>query len=325
MSHDVFISYSHADKQIADAICNELEENKIKCWIAPRDESAGKPFGKQIIKAIKAANVFVLVYSEFAQESKWVNREIHHAFKNNKPILSFNIDGTQPSDDTEFYLDMIHWIDAYPEPKNEFKKLVDDTTSLLQNTLDKTEPPNQSPKTSYKTPIIKQFKTPLVVVTTVIIMCGLLVLLAMIVGEEEVLKISLECPEDFVQVAYNDPECLFYEEYTNYGKNENITVIVYEYHASWDLGSIIYNLTENYREDDDITSFMFVDNIFINGIPAVKGILKLDSDISYPYQYHIYILFLENNHVYEIHFYGDDLQSLESLYESVVPTIKLVY
>ncbi len=42
MEHDVFISYAHEDKAIADAICAKLEENKIRCWIAPRDITPGK-------------------------------------------------------------------------------------------------------------------------------------------------------------------------------------------------------------------------------------------------------------------------------------------
>ncbi|MFP4660789.1 MAG: TIR domain-containing protein [Halanaerobiales bacterium] len=37
MAHDVFISYSTRDKHVADAVCNALEYNKIRCWIAPRD------------------------------------------------------------------------------------------------------------------------------------------------------------------------------------------------------------------------------------------------------------------------------------------------
>lgn len=38
---DVFISYSSKDKSVADAVCHVLEENKIACWISPRDVIAG--------------------------------------------------------------------------------------------------------------------------------------------------------------------------------------------------------------------------------------------------------------------------------------------
>ena len=42
MAHDVFISYSHKDKPIAYGICAKLETVGVRCWIAPRDITAGE-------------------------------------------------------------------------------------------------------------------------------------------------------------------------------------------------------------------------------------------------------------------------------------------
>lgn len=41
MDHEVFISYSSANIQTAQAICHALESNRIKCWMAPRDIRPG--------------------------------------------------------------------------------------------------------------------------------------------------------------------------------------------------------------------------------------------------------------------------------------------
>ena len=41
MEHEVFISYSSKNKNAAVAICHILEENEIKCWMAPRDIPPG--------------------------------------------------------------------------------------------------------------------------------------------------------------------------------------------------------------------------------------------------------------------------------------------
>lgn len=49
MQYDVFISYSSLDKQIADAVYSNLENNKIRCWIAPRDILPGDTYGRAII------------------------------------------------------------------------------------------------------------------------------------------------------------------------------------------------------------------------------------------------------------------------------------
>lgn len=66
MAHDVFISYSFEDKATADAICATLENNNIRCWIAPRDIIPGTDWGASIIDAINESNVMVLVFSQNA-------------------------------------------------------------------------------------------------------------------------------------------------------------------------------------------------------------------------------------------------------------------
>ena len=40
MAHDVFISYSHEDAFVAQAVCAKLEEKQIRCWYAPRNINA---------------------------------------------------------------------------------------------------------------------------------------------------------------------------------------------------------------------------------------------------------------------------------------------
>ena len=52
MPHDVFISYSSKDKNVADAVCAVLERNGIRCWVAPRDVIPGIVWGTAIVGAI---------------------------------------------------------------------------------------------------------------------------------------------------------------------------------------------------------------------------------------------------------------------------------
>lgn len=138
MVHDVFISYSTKDKVTADAICHVLEENKIRCWIAPRNISSGKPYAEEIVDGIKTAKVVVLVFSSKSQASKFVNNEINIAFSTSKPILSFKIDESMPKDDLQYFLKVGHWLDAYPNPENEFERLVKDVSRLIGD--EKTNP-----------------------------------------------------------------------------------------------------------------------------------------------------------------------------------------
>jgi TIR domain len=75
MSHDVFISYSTKDKNVADAVCAVLERNSIRCWIAPRDVTPGMVWGAAIVSAIHEAKVVVLVFSGACNTSPQIERE----------------------------------------------------------------------------------------------------------------------------------------------------------------------------------------------------------------------------------------------------------
>ena len=130
MAHDIFISYSTKDKQTADAICHVLEQNNLKCWIAPRNIASGKNYAQEIMDGLKSAKIVVLVFSKDSQESPFVNNEIDAAFTNNKPIISFKIDETMPENRMEFFLKNKHWLEAYPNPESVFETLVKDAYRL---------------------------------------------------------------------------------------------------------------------------------------------------------------------------------------------------
>lgn len=64
MGYDVFIGHSSKDKVAADAVCAALEDNGVRCWIAPRDIKPGRDWSEAIIDGIAAAKVMVLVFSQ---------------------------------------------------------------------------------------------------------------------------------------------------------------------------------------------------------------------------------------------------------------------
>jgi hypothetical protein len=110
--HEVFISYSSKDKIIADAICHALEENKIPCWIAPRDVQPGIPYAREIIKGIKECKVMVLVFTANSNASEHVCNEIDKSFNNNKIIVPFLVENIAMDEALEYYLSRKHWLTA---------------------------------------------------------------------------------------------------------------------------------------------------------------------------------------------------------------------
>lgn len=133
MQYDVFISYSSKDSATAQAICHELEDNHIRCWMAPRDIPIGSKYATVITDAIISSKAVVLVFSERSAISPWVESEINIAFSNRKPIIPYKIDKVHLEDYSEFYLMLNnrHWIEAYPDFKTRFAELVEVVSKIV--------------------------------------------------------------------------------------------------------------------------------------------------------------------------------------------------
>jgi hypothetical protein len=79
MSRDVFISHHTSTcLPITQAICSELESRGISCWYAPRDTK--NIYAEDIMDAIHAARVFIVILNREASLSEDVLNEIQIAF-----------------------------------------------------------------------------------------------------------------------------------------------------------------------------------------------------------------------------------------------------
>jgi TolB-like protein len=108
----VFISYASQDGTVAEAIVEALERQGLKCWIAPRDVMAGAPYAGQIIHAIDAARVSVLILSRNAAASPHVLREVERTASKRHSIVALRIDQAPLPADFEYFLNSSHWLDA---------------------------------------------------------------------------------------------------------------------------------------------------------------------------------------------------------------------
>ena len=98
MAHDVFISYSHKDKAVADAICARLEQDGCRCWYAPRDIEPGAVWAASIIEAIQSTKVMVMIFTDFSNASNQVLREISTAVSCGVTLIPFRLTTNEPSD-----------------------------------------------------------------------------------------------------------------------------------------------------------------------------------------------------------------------------------
>jgi TIR domain len=116
MAHDVFLSHSAQNREVADAICAALEKAAIRCWVAPRDVRPGRSFPGEITRAIQQSKVMLLVFSGHSNNSEQVLREVQLATDSHLPIIRFRIEDVALTDDLRYFLSTPHWLDALTPP-----------------------------------------------------------------------------------------------------------------------------------------------------------------------------------------------------------------
>lgn len=114
--HDIFISYEHQSKSIADNIVNVLENKKIRCWYAPRDVIGD--YATSICDAIENCKIFILILNANSSNSNHCLNEVEMAYKanidddSNIIIMPFRVDNNDLNRAMEYYVKRLHWIDA---------------------------------------------------------------------------------------------------------------------------------------------------------------------------------------------------------------------
>ncbi len=151
----VFVSYSSEDRKLVNTIVNMLKEEGISYWKAPEMIPAGSSYAREIPRAIKECEVFLLVLSRTSQKSIWVEKEIDSAISHRKTIIPFQIDDVPMNDTFRFYLNNVQMIsyaldgvDAMEELKSHLNQLVKNGDSKQSITATNTEDFTQDEKKS---------------------------------------------------------------------------------------------------------------------------------------------------------------------------------
>jgi TIR domain/Pentapeptide repeats (8 copies) len=82
--HSCFISHATENKDFADRLWTDLQNNGVRCWYSPEDLKGGKKVFPQVDQAIRAHNKLILILSESSISSEWVATEIKRTRKYEK-------------------------------------------------------------------------------------------------------------------------------------------------------------------------------------------------------------------------------------------------
>ncbi|HEX3537894.1 MAG TPA: toll/interleukin-1 receptor domain-containing protein [Stellaceae bacterium] len=123
MSADVFISYSSKDEDGAETICLALEGRGLSCWMSGRDVGPGENFQEAIFTAISSAKVMVLVFTENANNSNEVKKEVALASQHDLVVIPVRIEDVKPNAALAYELVTRQWIDLFRNWEQQIERL----------------------------------------------------------------------------------------------------------------------------------------------------------------------------------------------------------
>jgi hypothetical protein len=132
MAHDVFLSHSVKDKTVAEAIVGRLESESVTCWMAPRDVVPGADWGESIINALESSRIMVLIFSQSANASPQIKREVERAVNKGVYIIPFRVEDIPPARALEYFISTSQWMDAFSPP---LERHVDTLTKTVKAVL----------------------------------------------------------------------------------------------------------------------------------------------------------------------------------------------
>lgn len=94
MAYRVFVSYSSHDRTIAAQVQQWLMSAGAEVFVADYSLPAGADLRQDILRQIRACDLFVLLWSQHAKDSGWVQQEVGAAQGQGKPTIPVVLDGT---------------------------------------------------------------------------------------------------------------------------------------------------------------------------------------------------------------------------------------
>lgn len=108
----VFISHSHHDRDKALTLQKLLKKNKAETFLDQEEIYGGHYLPDEIRNGIKRCNIFLLIWSKYANTSEWVNKEWNTAYEMKKRIVPFLTDSlnNNPLPDLRTFVSLLNFV-----------------------------------------------------------------------------------------------------------------------------------------------------------------------------------------------------------------------
>jgi hypothetical protein len=129
MKHDIFLSYRRPDRELAVQLARELDKRGLSVWY-DANISGGDGLRDEIVAALDASAMLVILFSESCNEHRELQKEIALADSVEKPVVPILIENCRPKGGHIYELADRNWIEAWPEPHSRIPELVELLTAL---------------------------------------------------------------------------------------------------------------------------------------------------------------------------------------------------
>lgn len=141
MKNQIYISYSHQDRSIADRIIEQLDQLGVPTW-SDREIKAGSNWQKEIDRAFDESDTVVFLLSPNSVSSPFSQNELDEALAKGKKILPVLIRDVDPAAVPQA-LHSYHWIDLRHGDEQVLKSIAASTGRASETTPIKTTRKNK--------------------------------------------------------------------------------------------------------------------------------------------------------------------------------------
>jgi TIR domain len=132
---NIFVSFSKQDQAAALEILGRIESADIKCWISCRDVPRGRDYQDAIVDALDTAGAMVLVFSNNANNSEEIKRELALASAKRLFVLPVRIENAEPTKGFKYQLATRQYIDLFEDREKNMTLVVTTLQKQLQASL----------------------------------------------------------------------------------------------------------------------------------------------------------------------------------------------
>ena len=116
----IFISYSRANRTIAEQLTRVLEQQGLSVWVDYKTLKGGSTWEDEVENALRNADIFVTILSKESVNSNWVHAETGYALSLKKRIIPILVEDVR----LPLNLSNIQYLDARKLRVDELGKTV---------------------------------------------------------------------------------------------------------------------------------------------------------------------------------------------------------